>query len=91
MQFDQLDRRGFTTLLGGAAAMWPLAARAQQPERMRRVGVLMPFTEDNPVGQARLAASLQGLHQLGWADGRDPQRRHRQRHRLAQRQQASAR
>jgi putative ABC transport system substrate-binding protein len=66
-----VKRREFITLLGGAAAAWALAARAQQGERMRRIGVLMPFAEDNPVGQARLAAFLQGLQQLGWADGRN--------------------
>jgi len=65
-----MKRREFIAPLGGAAA-WPLAARAQQGERMRRIGVLMPFAEDNPVGQARLAAFLQGLQQLGWADGRN--------------------
>ena len=65
-----MKRREFITLLGGAAA-WPLAARAQEGERMRRIGVLMPFAEDNPVGQARLAAFLEGLRQLGWADGRN--------------------
>src|SRR5215468_10532944 len=64
-------RKFLATLLGGAAAAWPLAARAQQGERMRRIGVLMPFPEDNPVGQARLAAFRQGLLQLGWADGRN--------------------
>jgi putative ABC transport system substrate-binding protein len=58
-------------LIAGAAVGWPLAARAQQAERVRRIGVLMPFAEDNPVGQARLAAFLQGLQQLGWADGRN--------------------
>jgi putative ABC transport system substrate-binding protein len=62
-------RRQFITLIGGAAATWPLVARAQQAERMRRIGLLIPFAEDNPVGQARLAAFLQGLQQLGWADG----------------------
>jgi hypothetical protein len=64
-------RRQFITLIGGAAATWPLVARAQQAERMRRIGLLIPFAEDNPVGQARLAAFLQGLQQLGWADGRN--------------------
>ena len=66
-----MKRREFIVLLGGAAVAWPLAARAQQGERMRRIGVLMPFAEDNPVGQARLAAFRQGLQQLGWADGRN--------------------
>jgi ABC-type uncharacterized transport system substrate-binding protein len=66
-----IRRRDFITLLGGAAVAWPVAARAQQGERMRRIGVLMPFAEDNPVGQARLAAFLEGLRQLGWADGRN--------------------
>jgi putative tryptophan/tyrosine transport system substrate-binding protein len=60
-----IGRRDFITLLGGAAA-WPLAARAQQPERVRRIGVLMPLAEDDPVGQARVAAFLQGLRGSGW-------------------------
>src|SRR5262249_14376327 len=64
-------RREFITVLGGAAASWPFAARAQQTERMRRVGVLMSTTQDNAEGQARIAAFLQGLQQLGWADGRN--------------------
>jgi len=63
-------RRDFITLLGGAAA-WPLAARAQQPAQLRRIGVLMPFAEDDPVGQARVAAFVQGLQQSGWTDGRN--------------------
>ena len=71
MQFDPLKRREFITLLGGAAAAWPLAARAQQPERMRRIGVLMSLAADDPEAQARLAAFLQGLQQLGWTDGRN--------------------
>jgi len=65
-----VKRRTFITLLGGAAA-WPLAARAQQAERMRRVGVLIPGASDDPVSQARLAAFLEGLRQLGWVDGRN--------------------
>ena len=66
-----MKRREFITLLGGAAAAWPLAARAQQPERMRRIGVLMASAADDPESQARIAAFLQGLAQLGWTDGRN--------------------
>jgi len=58
-------------LLGCSAAAWPLAARAQQAERMRRIGVLMPATADDLDGQARIAAFRQGLQQLGWTDGRN--------------------
>jgi putative tryptophan/tyrosine transport system substrate-binding protein len=65
-----MRRREFIRLLGGAAA-WPVAARAQQTERMRRIGVLMATASDEPESQARLAAFLQGLQQLGWADGRN--------------------
>jgi putative tryptophan/tyrosine transport system substrate-binding protein len=65
-----VKRREFITLLGGAAA-WPLAARAQQSERMRRIGVLMPFAADDPEGQARIAALLQELQPLGWTVGRN--------------------
>jgi len=65
------SRRAFITLLGGAAAAWPLAARAQQPERMRRIGVFMPLAADDKQAQARLAAFLQGLQELGWTDGRN--------------------
>jgi len=64
-----MRRREFMTLLGGAAAMWSLAARAQQGERVRRVSVLTPFTADDPEGQARLLAFAQGLQQMGWAVG----------------------
>jgi len=64
-----MKRRAVITLLGGAAAAWPLAARAQQRERVRRVAVLMPFTADDPEGQARLLAFAQGLQQTGWAVG----------------------
>jgi putative tryptophan/tyrosine transport system substrate-binding protein len=63
-----LRRRDFITLLGGAAA-WPLAARAQQTERVRRVGVLMSVGADGPDGQPRLAAFLKRLQELGWTDG----------------------
>jgi ABC-type uncharacterized transport system substrate-binding protein len=64
-----MRRREFITLLGGAAAAWPLAAGAEQVERVRRIGVLMSVAADGPEGQARLAAFLEGLQQLGWADG----------------------
>jgi putative tryptophan/tyrosine transport system substrate-binding protein len=66
-----VKRREFITLLGGAAAAWPLAARAQQPERVPRIGVLMASAADDPENQARMAAFLQGLAQLGWTDGRN--------------------
>jgi putative tryptophan/tyrosine transport system substrate-binding protein len=62
-----MRRRDFITLLGGAAA-WPLAAHAQQPERMRRIGVLAAA---DPEGQAQVAAFLQALQQLGWSEGRN--------------------
>ena len=66
-----MRRREFIALLGGAAAAWPLAARAQQAERVRRIGVLMASAADDPEFQARIAAFLQGLQQLGWTDGRN--------------------
>jgi putative tryptophan/tyrosine transport system substrate-binding protein len=66
-----MKRREFITLFGGAAAAWPLAAHAQQTERMRRIGVLMNVAADDPEAQARNVAFLQGLHELGWTDGRD--------------------
>ena len=65
-----MKRREFMTLLGGTAA-WPFAARAQQPSGMRRIGVLMDLAENDPEGQARIAAFLQRLAQLGWTDGRN--------------------
>jgi len=65
-----MRRREFITLLGGAAAAWPLAARAQQGERMRRIGVLMAIAADSE-GQARHTAFVQGLQELGWSDGRN--------------------
>src|SRR5262252_3698908 len=65
----KLKRRDFFTLLGGAAATWPLAARAQQREKMRRIGVLMSTAADDAEGRARIAAFLGGLGKLGWIDG----------------------
>jgi len=64
-------RREFFTLLSGAAAAWPLAARAQQADRMRRIGVLLNLAADDPMGQARVAAFVQGLQAAGWSDGRN--------------------
>jgi putative ABC transport system substrate-binding protein len=66
-----MKRRAFISLLGGAAAAWPLTAGAQQRERMRRVGVLMHLAADDPEGQSRVAAFLQGLQEAGWAVGRN--------------------
>ena len=66
-----MRRREFITLLGGAAATWPLAARAQQPERMRRIGMLLPAAADDPELQARVGAFLQALALLGWTIGRN--------------------
>jgi putative ABC transport system substrate-binding protein len=63
-------RRQFITLIGGAAAAWPVIARAQQPDRIRRIGAFAGI-EDGAEGQARFAAFLQGLRQLGWTDGRN--------------------
>ena len=63
-----MKRRDFITLLGGAAA-WPLAARAQQPQRMRRIGVLMNLAADDPEAPARVAALAQGLQERGWRVG----------------------
>jgi putative tryptophan/tyrosine transport system substrate-binding protein len=71
MLFDQLKRRDFITLLGGSALVMPVMARAQQTERMRRIGVLMYLAADDAEGQARLAAFAQALKQLGWSDGRN--------------------
>ena len=65
-----IRRREFISLLGGAAAAWPLAARAQQPERMRRIGVLNNIAADDPDAPVRVAALAQGLQELGWTIGR---------------------
>jgi ABC-type uncharacterized transport system substrate-binding protein len=66
-----MRRRKFIALVGGVAAAWPLAARAQQSDPKQRIGVLTNLTENDPEGQARIAAFLQGLQQLGWTDGRN--------------------
>jgi putative tryptophan/tyrosine transport system substrate-binding protein len=73
MLFDRLKRREFITLLGGAAAAWPLAARAQQPERMRRIGLLSFYGENDAEGPRYIAKFLEPLEQLGWAHGRNVQ------------------
>jgi putative ABC transport system substrate-binding protein len=72
-----MKRREFITLLGGAAAAWPLAARAQQPERMRRIVFLHGIAENDPETQARLEAFRQGLEALGWVENRNIQITHR--------------
>ena len=67
-----MRRREFITLLGGAAVpsmLWPLYARAQQPDRMRRIGVLMAFDENDPKTKGWLSDFTQGLAELGWTDG----------------------
>src|SRR5437588_4294183 len=66
-----MRRREFITLLGGAATTWPLAARAQQPDRIRRIAVLSPLGEDDPEMTARLAGFRQGLEKRGWSEGRN--------------------
>jgi putative ABC transport system substrate-binding protein len=68
-----MKRRDFITILGGAAATWPIAARAQQVERIRRIGVLHSLTEDNPVSRDELQALRQGLEAEGWKEGRNLQ------------------
>ena len=69
MQFDQLRRREFIALLGGAVATWPPAASAQQSKRVRRIGVLMSFAANDPEALSRAAAFENGLRQLGWVRG----------------------
>jgi putative ABC transport system substrate-binding protein len=66
-----MKRRQFITLLGGAAAAWPLAARAQQDGRVRRIGVLMGYDENDLAGKTRLSAFTQALADLGWTNGRN--------------------
>jgi ABC-type uncharacterized transport system substrate-binding protein len=66
-----MQRRDFITLLGGMTAAWPLAARAQQPERMRRIGVLINRAPEDPETQTGIAEFLQGLQALGWSVGRN--------------------
>jgi putative tryptophan/tyrosine transport system substrate-binding protein len=68
-----MRRREFITLLGGAAVARPLAAHAQQPERMRRIGVLILYPENDPEGQLRAKAFRQGLEKFGWVAGRNIQ------------------
>ena len=71
MQFNRLRRRELITLLGGAMAAWPIVAHAQQPRRMRRIGILTPFPADDAEGQARLTAFTQALQQSGWTVGQN--------------------
>jgi putative ABC transport system substrate-binding protein len=66
-----MRRREFISLLGGAAAAWPLAARAQQPDRVRRIGVLMGLSESDPEAQSRIAAFRKTLQGLDWTEGRN--------------------
>jgi putative ABC transport system substrate-binding protein len=71
MQLDQLRRREFITLLGGAAVVWPLAGRAQQSDKMRRIGVMIALPEGDPELKKWIAAFLRGLEKLGWSDGQN--------------------
>jgi putative tryptophan/tyrosine transport system substrate-binding protein len=68
---NYIGRRKFLATLGGAAAAWPLAARSQQPERVRRIGVLMSMVENDPRGMEFITAFAQGLGELGWTIGRN--------------------
>src|SRR5262245_56047825 len=68
-----MKRREFITLLGGAAAAWPLPARGQGPDRVRRIGVLMAYPESDPEGHALVASFRDGLRKLGWLEGRNVQ------------------
>ena len=66
-----MRRREFITIIGWTAAAWLFAARAQQTDRVRRIGVLMSLSADDPEAKARIAAFVQGLQELGWTDGRN--------------------
>src|ERR1700693_2023843 len=66
-----MERRRFIVVIAGGLLAAPLAAEAQQPAGMRRIGVLMSLASDDPAGQTRLTAVVQGLQQLGWTDGRN--------------------
>ena len=66
-----MQRREFITLLGGAAAAWPLAVRAQQANRVRQIGMLISVAESDPVGQRNAAIFRQSLQELGWEEGRN--------------------
>src|SRR6266567_2124766 len=70
IRFDQQNRREVVTLLGGVVVAWPLAARGQQAERMRRLGVLMSYAKSDTEGQARMAAFREQFQKLGWTEGR---------------------
>jgi putative ABC transport system substrate-binding protein len=72
-----MRRREFIVLLGSSAAVWPLAVRAQQADRMRRIGVLMPYAKDDPESSLRVTALHEGLLKLGWTEGRNIQFEHR--------------
>ena len=73
MRFNHLGRREFIALVGGVVAGWPIAGRAQQRDRMRRIGVLMAHAETDPEFQHYLAAFREGLKRLGWIEGRNIQ------------------
>src|SRR5262245_53735048 len=66
-----MRRRDFIKVVANTTVAWPLTVRAQQGERVRRIGVIVPFAASDPSAQARIAAFLEGMQQLGWADGRN--------------------
>jgi putative ABC transport system substrate-binding protein len=68
-----MRRRDFIKIIGGTAAAFPLAARAQKADRVRRIGMFMNYSEDDPRSQARIVAFLRGLEELGWTAGRNVQ------------------